>query len=202
MGFDENFRTLRSIIPDPQDPEKEITKDFKIYAPYLHVSDVLSVLTNLDEVGARFISDDGVIPLRGETPEDVELLVKWLTRAKGFQISVANVRSLLRLSDKFDIEYLLNEIKIFAAQWVTQVDPCYDLWELAASHEIECLELHCRSAARRKANQILQTGEGIAYYLNRGLPSYMIDRIIRELFVAREAVIQTDYKGVRVPYLT
>jgi len=30
MGFDQNFRILRSIIPDPQDPELEITTDFKV----------------------------------------------------------------------------------------------------------------------------------------------------------------------------
>jgi hypothetical protein len=30
MGFDESYRTLRSIIPDPQDPEKEITNDYKV----------------------------------------------------------------------------------------------------------------------------------------------------------------------------
>jgi len=30
MGFDQNFRILRSIVPDPQDPQKEITTDFKV----------------------------------------------------------------------------------------------------------------------------------------------------------------------------
>jgi len=200
MGFDESYRTLRSIIPDPQDPEKEITKDYKVYAAYLHVSEVLAVMTSNDPV-AKFISDDGVIPLRGETPEDVDLLVKWLTREKGFQISVTNVLSLIRLADKFDIEYLANEIKIFAAHWVTQVAPSYDLWELAASHEIDCLEQHCRLAARRKADEIFSKGDGISYFLNRGIPNYMVDRMIRALFLAREAVIATDYKGVKTAYL-
>jgi hypothetical protein len=134
-----------------------------------------------------------------------------------FQITVVNVRTLLRLSDKFDIEYLLNEIKvgtpyaslvtqtdlrkIFGAQWVTQEAPSYELWELAASHEIDCLEHHCRLAARKRADEILNKGEGVSYYLSRGIPGYMIDRIIRALFAAREAVIPSDYKGVKSPYL-
>ena len=91
--------------------------------------------------------------------------------------------------------------QIFAAYWITQVDPSYELWELAASHEIDCLEQFCRNAARRKADQILAKGEGISYYLNRGIPSYMIDRIIRSLFSAREDVIPTGYKGAKIPYL-
>jgi hypothetical protein len=129
---------------------------------------------------------------------------------------VTNVLSLIRLADKFDIEYLANEIKvviplhryfhpslleIFAAHWVTQVDPSYDLWELAASHEIDCLEQHCRLAARRKADEIFSKGDGISYFLNRGIPNYMVDRMIRALFLAREAVIATDYKGVKTAYL-
>ena len=88
-----------------------------------------------------------------------------------FQITVDNVRSLLRLSDKFEIEYLLNEIKvgssrdllliqIFSAHWVTQVHPSYDLWELGARYELEYLERHCRLAARKRADEILAKGEG------------------------------------------
>lgn len=30
MAFDHNFRILRSIVEDPQDPENEIIKDFKV----------------------------------------------------------------------------------------------------------------------------------------------------------------------------
>jgi hypothetical protein len=81
------------------------------------------------------------------------------------------------------------------------VEPCYDLWELGAIHELDYLEKHCRLAARSKANSILAKGAGISYYLNRGVPAYMIDRMIRALFGAREAVMPTDYKGVKVPYL-
>lgn len=84
---------------------------------------------------------------------------------------------------------------------MTQVEPNYDLWELAAIFEIECLEKHCRLAARRTANDILSKGEGISYYLNKGVPSYIVDRMIRELFDAREAVIATDYRGGKIPFL-
>jgi hypothetical protein len=31
MVFDSNFRILRSIVPDPQNPDDEITEDFKVY---------------------------------------------------------------------------------------------------------------------------------------------------------------------------
>ena len=92
-------------------------------------------------------------------------------------------------------------MKIFAAHWVTQVQPSYDLWELAARYELECLENHCRQAARKRADEILTKGEGLAYFFNRGVPIYMVDRILRSLFLAREAVIQTDYKGGKIPYL-
>ena len=141
-----------------------------------------------------------------------------VTTESSFQITIENVKVLLRLADKFDIEYLLNEIKvppscpfvatriltyiqIFAAHWINIASPSYDLWELAARHELEYLEKYCRHAARSKADQILGKGEGLAYYLNRGVPMYMIDRMIRALFAAREAVIQTDYKGGKLPYL-
>jgi len=202
MAFDQNFRILRSIIPDPHNPEVDITTDFKIFAPYLHVSEVFKdLIVSHTDVGPLFVSEDGVIPLRGERPQDIEQLVKWMSREKGFQITIENVKVLLRLADKFDIEYLLNEIKIFAAHWINIASPSYELWELAARHELEYLEKYCRHAARSKADQILGKGEGLAYYLNRGVPMYMIDRMIRALFAAREAVIQTDYKGGKLPYL-
>jgi len=64
--------------------------------------------------------------LSGETAEDVGLLVKWLTRGKGyevfdmsgvwrycrFNIDVDNIETLLRLSDKYDIEALRREINV------------------------------------------------------------------------------------------
>jgi hypothetical protein len=64
----------------------------------LHASDTLKVLAQDDDdetPGPAFVSSDGVvdsfalipadvlIPLRGESADDVSLLVKWLTRAKG-----------------------------------------------------------------------------------------------------------------------
>jgi hypothetical protein len=164
-------------------------------------------------------------------------LVKWLSRENGyateslflpterFEIAPDNVITLLRLSDKFEIQYLLNEIKvshsrrdlsfficrfqmlmmgyqIFAAHWITLINaPTYELWELAAQYELEYLERHCRSAARVKANNILMKGEGLGYFLSGNTPSYMVDRMIRALFAARESVIPTDYKGVKVQYL-
>jgi hypothetical protein len=92
--------------------------------------------------------------------------------------------------------------QIFAAHWITLINaPTYELWELAAQYELEYLERHCRCAARVKANNILMKGEGLTYFLNRNIPSYMVDRMIRALFAAREAVIPTDYKGVKVQYL-
>lgn len=74
MAFDRNFRTLRSVIQDPQNPEEEIHTDFKvsvlienthskIFAPYLHVSGVLKELINsdADDASPAFVSDDGVV---------------------------------------------------------------------------------------------------------------------------------------------
>jgi hypothetical protein len=76
MGFDEKYRILRSIVPDPQDPERDLVTDFKVhirfehfltaqvFAPYLHVSEVLKELIHLDADGntsPRFVSDDGVV---------------------------------------------------------------------------------------------------------------------------------------------
>lgn len=84
---------------------------------------------------------------------------------------------------------------------MNQVTPSYDLWELAARYEIEYLERHCRYAARRRADEILSKGEGLSYFVHRGIPLYMLDKMLRALFSAREAVIQTDYKGGKVPYL-
>ena len=95
----------------------------------------------------------------------------------------------------------LDWAQIFAAHWVTQVEPSYDLWELAARYELEYLEKYCRRAARRQADTILAKKEGLSYFLNRGIPIYMLDRMIRALFEARENVIQTDYKGGKIPYL-
>lgn len=132
-----------------------------------------------------------------------------------FQLGVENVRPLLRLADKYEIPYLLNEIKvsplaqiaysanmkIFSAHWITLVNPSFDLWELAARFELEPLEKYCRLAARGRADAILSKGEGVRYFLDRQIPFYMIDRIIRALFTARESVIATDYKGIRVGYL-
>jgi hypothetical protein len=92
-------------------------------------------------------------------------------------------------------------IQIFSAHWITQVHPSYDLWELAARYELEYLERHCRLAARKRADEILVKGEGLSYFLQRGIPVYMLDRMLRALFNAREAVIQTDYKGGKVAYL-
>jgi hypothetical protein len=92
--------------------------------------------------------------------------------------------------------------QIFAAHWVHQVPPSYDLWELAARYEIDYLEQYCRNAARRQADDILTRGEGLAYFVKRGVPLYMLDKILRALFTAREMVIQTDYKGGKVPYLS
>jgi hypothetical protein len=92
-------------------------------------------------------------------------------------------------------------MKIFSAHWVTLVNPSFDLWELAARFELEPLEKYCRLAARGKADAILSKGEGVKYFLDRQIPFYMIDRIIRVLFTARESVIATDYKGIRVGYL-
>jgi len=83
---------------------------------------------------------------------------------------------------------------------VNLVNPSYELWEVAARYELEYLEKYCRMAARSKADNILK-GEGLAYFINRGIPIYMVDRMIRALFAAREAVIQTDYKGAKIPYL-
>jgi len=121
------------------------------------------------------------------------------------------------MADKFEIPYLLHEIKvcafhfgpfvrstnskIFSAHWITLVNPSYELWELAARFELEPLEKYCRLAARGRADAILSKGEGVKYFLDRQIPCYMIDRIIRALFAARESVIQTDYKGNRVVYL-
>jgi hypothetical protein len=85
---------------------------------------------------------------------------------------------------------------------VDQIEvPTYELWELAARFELEYLEKHCRSAARVKANQILATGEGVNYFLKRDIPCYMIDRMIRSLFDARESVITRTRSGGRVPFL-
>jgi len=84
MAFDQNFRILRSIIPDPHNPEVDITTDFKIFAPYLHVSEVFKdLIVSHTDVGPLFVSEDGVIPLRGERPQDIEQLVKWMSREKG-----------------------------------------------------------------------------------------------------------------------
>jgi hypothetical protein len=38
MAFDQNFRILRSVIPDPHNPEVDITTDFKV-SSFLTVSD-------------------------------------------------------------------------------------------------------------------------------------------------------------------
>lgn len=84
---------------------------------------------------------------------------------------------------------------------MTEVRPSYELWELAARYELEYLEKHCRQAARKRADEILTKGEGLSYFLSRGIPIYMVDRILRALFLAREAVIQTDYKGGKIAYL-
>jgi hypothetical protein len=84
---------------------------------------------------------------------------------------------------------------------VHQVPPSYELWALAARYEIDYLEQHCRYAARKRADDILARGEGLAFFVKSGIPLYMMDRMLRALFSAREAVIQTDYKGGKVPYL-
>ena len=90
--------------------------------------------------------------------------------------------------------------QIFSAHWINLVNPSYELWELAARYELEYVEKFSRMAARSKADSIFK-GEGLAYFMNRGIPIYMVDRMIRALFAAREAVIQTDYKGSKIPYL-
>jgi hypothetical protein len=33
MGFDNNFRILRSIVPDDDDPNQEVSTDFKVLRP-------------------------------------------------------------------------------------------------------------------------------------------------------------------------
>ena len=82
------------------------------------------------------------------------------------------------------------------------VSPSYDLWLLAARYELEYLEKHCRQIARIRADTILGPGgEGLGHFLSRGVPVYMLDRMIRALFAARENVIPTDYRGGRVAYL-
>lgn len=81
------------------------------------------------------------------------------------------------------------------------MNPSYELWELAARYELDPLEKYCRLAARGTADLILAKGDGLRYFLDRGLPVYMIDRMVRALFTARESVIQTDYKGNRLVYI-
>jgi len=66
----------------------------------LHVSEVFKdLIVSQGDVGPLFVSDDGVvisleasksdvkIPLQGERPQDIEILVKWMSREKGYNPS-------------------------------------------------------------------------------------------------------------------
>jgi len=93
------------------------------------------IVSHTDHVGPVFVSDDGVVfPLRfsnliedpaagRKTPRYRDSRQVDVKRKRvqsfiqsglktSFQINSENVKVLIRLADKFDIEYLMNEIKV------------------------------------------------------------------------------------------
>jgi hypothetical protein len=120
------------------------------------------------------------IPLPGELPDDVSLLVKWLTRAKGqdpsdefsnrvkFVITPQNIISLLRLADQYDIPSLAHDVNVqdspYLANWkyygswflsIHRITGDDALWEYAAKPNLIELELECRNAANPEICLIL-----------------------------------------------
>ena len=162
--------------------------------------------------------------MRGETAARLKIMYQWLTHEKGqatfscccqqkdSKNSFDNAQTLLRL-DELEIGYLLDEIKvlnpekstliqIFSAFWVNKVTPTYDLWESAARSELgipgKALWSCVTGSCQRDFNKNVM---GIAEFLKRKVAIYMVDRMIRPLFHARELIIGTDYKGWKVPFL-
>src|SRR5277367_609049 len=77
------------------------------------------------------------------------------------------------------LRYLAPYLVPVSSHWITLVNPSYELWELAARYELHPLEKYCRLAARGKADLILSKGDGLRYFLDRGLNVYMIDMMVR-----------------------
>lgn len=144
----------------------------------------------------------------GESPDDVGLLVKWFTRAKGwdtldlrvinrFALDEDNTTTLIRLSDKYDIESLrceinvsckftvvFNIIKVFYAFWLfaDKIEPTYSLWEMAAIHGLEDVERYCRASAREKFKRIMEEGDGLKYFLRLGISADTLTTLIKEVY--------------------
>jgi hypothetical protein len=54
----------------------------------------------------------------------------------------------------------------------------YELWESATIYKFDYLGQHFRYAARKRADDILTRGEGLAYFVKSGVPYYMMDRML------------------------
>jgi hypothetical protein len=190
----------------------------------LKVSGVLGELVGHDEsANVKFTSEDGVlpckasskviakIPLPGESPEDVSLLVKWLTRAEGqapsdefangvrFVITPQNIVSFLRLADKYDIPSLAQDVNVRNPPYLTKwkyygswfvskhrITADYALWEYAAKLNLIELELECRNAAKPEIALILFEKGGIEFLLKKGVPAPTVTRVVRDLWTSRK----------------
>ena len=111
-------------------------------------------------------------------------------------IDVTNIQTLIRLSDKYDIESLRREIdvniqyipvytkkKICYALWIStrKVASTYDIWETAAKLKLNETEQLCRNAALVQIRKIIQEGEGLEYFLRREVRPELLTILVREL---------------------
>jgi len=183
-AVNKKFRILRAIEGEG-DAQK--TEDFVVKAAFLSFSEVLEPMGDTD--AEVLVSDDNVIPMR-DSIESVRALVGWLTREPGFEINQKNMRELAHLSDKYIIESLRKDIRIYLKTGAFAGEPqTLELWEFSARFEFDEMERYCRqdvTVVRQIDSIISDPSKGVEYLLSRHLPVPFVSKLVCD-FATRRA---------------
>jgi len=113
-----------------------------------------------------------------------------------FALDKDNITTLIRLSDKYEIESLrreinvssenveVNIIKVYYAFWLfaNKIEPTYSLWEMAAIHDLDNVERYCRDSAREEFKRIMEAAEGLKHFLRLGISADLLTTVIKEVY--------------------
>ena len=103
-----------------------------------------------------------------------------------FQITHENFFPLARLADKFIIPHLISTLTYYSHTLIATTKPTYELWLVAAQHEMSLVEKTCRNAARMEVARLMAE-KGISYFIvEQGINPVVMDGIIMDLMRVKD----------------
>src|SRR5947207_3180750 len=78
----------------------------------------------------------------------------------------------------------LTSCQVYYVFWLSKknVVPSYELWETAATFDLDDVEKYCRESSLKQVRKVMEEGDRLRYFLRKGIRADLLTIMIRELY--------------------